>query len=170
MDEENDGARDDAMSALRTGPTEPSTGAWPPSCRWAAAAMVAAAASCSHAQPVTDEPPLPEIIEIGTANYSGPPGSPLESACREWRLSNSQAAAFFQLSQQYDQPPYAAFYQVPCAISGTLQADGKIWNFVIGGGGTATWSHIDQRRHFGCSADACRPLILLPTDLGKPDQ
>lgn len=132
------------------------------------AGIILAGVSCGHARPAGESLQSQEIIEVADAEYVGPPGDPLEAACRDWRLSARQVATFFQLGQRYEQRPYAAFYQVPCSISGKLRAEGKTWDFVIGGGGTAIWTHGEEERHFGCSADACEPLVLLPTDLMGP--
>jgi len=104
------------------------------------------------------------IVDAGLSRYDGAAGDPLETACRRWRLSAQQVAEFFRLSREYEEPPYSAFYQLPCSISGKLRSEGTTWHFVIGGGGTATWSKGGQTRYFGCSADACEPLVLLPAD------
>ena len=76
---------------------------------------------------------------------------------------------FFELSERYAESPYSAFYQVPCSISGKIEVEGKTWNFVIGGGGAASWSRGNEIRYFGCSAQACGPLVLMPTDLMDPE-
>ncbi|MGY0610784.1 hypothetical protein [Luteimonas sp. A501] len=139
---------------------------------WVVAALALAGASCGHALPENESTrpsQSPEVIEVADAEYTGAAGDPLEAACGEWQLSGRQVVEFFQLSRQYGQSPYSEFYQLPCSISGKLRSEGATWDFVIGGGGTATWSHGGQTRHFGCSAEACAPLVLLHTDLMDPE-
>ena len=134
---------------------------------WAVLALTLAGASCGHAQSTGGAQPVPsspEVIEVADAEYTGEAGDPLEAACRDWRLSKGQVAEFFRLSQRYEQSPYTGFYQLPCSISGRLRSEGAIWDFTIGGGATAIWSNGGQTRYFGCSADACEPLVLLPAD------
>ncbi|MEN1929674.1 hypothetical protein WCE37_11875 [Luteimonas sp. MJ250] len=141
-------------------------------CRWAVAAVMLAGVSCGHALPANESPKpprSPEVIQVADAEYGGTAGDPLEAACGDWRLSGQQVAEFFQLSRQYEQLPYSEFYQLPCSISGKLRSEGGTWDFVIGGGGTATWSRGGQTRYFGCSAEACAPLVLLHTDLMDPE-
>lgn len=69
----------------------------------------------------------------------------------------------------YQDAPYAQFYQVGCSISGRLRRDGRTWRFAINGGGTATLQGGDALRHYGCAAQACDALLLLPTDGMEPD-
>jgi hypothetical protein len=71
---------------------------------------------------------------------------------------------FFRLSREYTQNPYNQFYQMNCTITGQLRANGKKWAFTIDGGGTATWRDWKTTRHWGCSAQACAPLVMLLTD------
>lgn len=141
-------------------------------CAWTGVAFALAGASCGHAQSANrgeaGASTAIEVLEVAPAEYGGAAGDPLEAACRAWRLSTTQVVSFFRLSQRYDQAPYGAFYQVPCAVSGRLASEGETWDFVIGGGGTATWTRAGQVRHFGCSAQACAPLVLLPADSMDP--
>lgn len=132
------------------------------------AAFALATAACGHARPAVDIAQSSRIIEVSRSEYSGPPGDALEVACGAWRLSDRQVATFFKLSRRYEESPYAAFYQVPCSISGKIEAEGKAWDFVIGGGGTATWSHDSETRYFGCGVRACESLVLMPTDFMGP--
>ena len=141
---------------------------------WAVMALVLASAACGRAQSTDSTrqesvPPSPQVLEVAAAEYTGRTGDPLEAACRNWRLSSEQVAEFFRLSERYEQSPYAGFYQVPCSISGKLRSEGVAWDFTIGGGATATWTHDEQTRHFGCSAEACAPLVLLPSDGMDPE-
>lgn len=141
-------------------------------CPWAVLALTLAGASCGHAQSTEGASPVPsspEVIEVAVAEYTGEAGDPLETACRDWRLGKDEVAEFFRLSQRYEQSPYSAFYQLPCSISGRLRSEGVAWDFTIDGGATATWSHDGQTRHFGCSAEACAPLVLLPSDGMDPE-
>jgi len=142
-----------------------------PACQPAivAGAVVLACSGCSLALSTAGGAETPRIIEVAAAEYSGPSGDALESACRNWHLTDRQVATFFELGEAYEQSPYSAFYQLPCSISGKLEADGKAWNFVIDGGGTATWSHGNETRYFGCSAKACEPLVLMLTDFMDPE-
>lgn len=109
------------------------------------------------------------IIDVGEPRYGGESGDPLEAACHEWRLTGAQVAEFFRLSRQYEKRPYAGFYHLPCSISGKLRSEGVTWRFTIDGGGMATWSNGGQTRYFGCSVDACEPLVLLPADGMDPE-
>lgn len=110
------------------------------------------------------------VTQVSPASYQGSSGDVLESACGKWRLSAQQVERFFQLSERSDESSYDAFYQIPCSISGKLDADGKSWNFVIGGGATATWTNENEIRHWGCAEKACGPLVLMPYDGMNPDQ
>ncbi|MDN5780466.1 MAG: hypothetical protein L0H23_00345 [Luteimonas sp.] len=127
------------------------------------------AAGIGHPGPADETPGPLRVVDVEAPRHGGAEGSPLESACRNWRLSDRDVARFFELSETYAQSPYSAFYQVPCSISGKIEAEGKAWDFVIDGGGTATWSHGNETRYFGCSAKACEPLVLMPTDLMDPE-
>lgn len=136
------------------------------------ATVLLTSVSCGHALPEGESPrpsQSPEVIEVADAEYAASAGDPLEAACGEWQLSGQQVVEFFQLSRQYRQSPYSELYQQPCSISGKLRSEGATGDFVIGGGGTATWSHGGQTRHFGCSAEACAPLVLLHTGLMDPE-
>lgn len=110
------------------------------------------------------------VTYVSSASYKGSFGDALESACANWRLSAQQVERFFQLSERYDEPQYRSFYQIPCSISGKLDAEGKSWDFVIGGGATATWTDGKEIRHWGCAAKACLPLALMPYDGMNPAQ
>lgn len=134
-----------------------------------AGAFVLAGTACSHASRTVDGAKGPRIVAVAGAEYSGPSGDALETACRNWRLSDRDVARFFELSERYEESPYSAFYQVPCSISGRIEAEGEAWEFVIDGGGTAIWSHENETRYFGCSAQACESLVLMPTDLMNPE-
>lgn len=109
------------------------------------------------------------VTRVDASRYEGNRGGTLEEACTNWRLSPVQVARFFRLSQHYQEDPYNAFYQLPCSISGELEAEGKVWRFQINGGATATWTSGEDERHWGCSAKACESLVLLPTDGMNPD-
>lgn len=109
------------------------------------------------------------VARVDPARYTGAAGGWEEAACRRWRLSAAQVEQFFRLSQQYPENPYSLFYQTPCVISGELQAEGRAWRFEIAGGATATWTHGNDVRHWGCSAKACEALVILATDLMDPD-
>lgn len=108
--------------------------------------------------------PTVRITSIGSAIYNGKHAADDEARCKRWRLSGKQAVQFFQLCKRYEENPYSRFYQASCAISGELIAEGKIWRFEIDGGGTATWQHEGEVRHWGCSAPSCEPLVMLLTD------
>lgn len=104
------------------------------------------------------------VIKVGAAQYSGGLEDPLHEACRKWTLTPAQVERFFAISKTYSETPYSEFYQLPCAISGELSVEGRTWAFEINGGGTATWTGDGEVRHWGCSAEACETLLLLPTD------
>lgn len=108
-------------------------------------------------------------LQVADPVYSGSSDAPLQSACSQWRLSPEQVEQFFNLSSPYPGSPYSSFYQVPCSISGSLEAEGRVWTFEINGGATATWHAGEEVRYWGCSAEACDDLVLLPTDLMQPD-
>lgn len=131
--------------------------------------MSAGAVGCRAWDSTNDTRGFLRVVDVNGPRYGGDEELPLETVCRNWRLSDHEVATFFLLSEQYEESPYSSFYQVPCSISGALEADGKAWDFVIGGGGTATWSDGNETRYFGCSAQACEPLVLMPTDLMDPE-
>ena len=109
------------------------------------------------------------ITGLAPANYSGAVADPLQDACQAWGLSAQQVERFFQLSEPYPSSPYSGFYQLPCSVSGELQAEGKAWTFEINGGATATWRAEDETRYWGCNVEECEPLVLMPTDSMNPD-
>lgn len=111
-----------------------------------------------------------KVTQVGSARYEGTAGSDEEKACRDWRLTAQEVENFFRLSERYDENPYSQFYQIPCSISGKLNAGEKSWDFVIGGGATATWTDGKETRYWGCAAKACAPLVLMPYDGMNPDQ
>lgn len=127
--------------------------------------------SCSSAPPpglaIVDAGP--QVISVALPRYDGPPGDALQDACQAWELSAQQVERFFQLSEPYSSNPYSGFYQLPCSVSGELQAEGKAWTFEINGGGTATWRAKEETRYWGCSVEECGPLVLMPTDSMNPD-
>lgn len=126
------------------------------------------AAMCT-AVPAGADPSM-MVKHVSDAQYEGPPGDALESACRQWRLSPQQVESFFRHSDEYADLPYAGFYQIPCSISGVLVSGGVEWDFTIGGGATAAWRHGEDVRHWGCSATACAALVLMPTDSMNPEE
>lgn len=132
--------------------------------------MLALLAGCTHG-PAHDASLQGDIqvLEIGRARYLGSPDAPQQQACASWKLSPQQVLQFFRRSSSYSNNPYSSFYQVPCSISGSLEAEGRVWTFEINGGATAIWHAGDEVRYWGCSAEACDDLVLLPTDLMQPD-
>lgn len=104
------------------------------------------------------------IIEINPSVYRGRPAPTEEARCKAWRLTDRQAEQIFKLNEHYDENPYSQFYQMSCVISGELIAEGKAWRFEIDGGGTAIWQREDEVRYWGCSTQACEPLVMLLTD------
>lgn len=109
------------------------------------------------------------VTRVDPASYRGSSDDGLRQACAQWRLSEEQVRQFFLLSDEYDDEPYSRFYQIPCSISGDLEVNGTSWTFVIGGGATATWERHGDTRHWGCSAEACASMVLLPTDGMNPE-
>lgn len=89
---------------------------------------------------------------------------PVRDACRKWSLTPAQVKQFFALSKRYSGNPYSEFYQVPCSISGVIEAEGREWKYEIKGGGTATWIGDGEVRYWGCAAKECEPLVILLTD------
>jgi len=116
-------------------------------------------ASSAHAPPASIE-----ILSVNPSTYSGRSGTTEEQACKNWRLSKTQARIFFGLSKEYRENPYHEFYQLSCSITGELRSGGKRWGFSIDGGGTATWRYGKTTRYWGCSTARCEPLIILLTD------
>ncbi|MGY0620435.1 hypothetical protein [Lysobacter sp. A378] len=110
-----------------------------------------------------------QVISAAPPRYDGAPGDALQDACQAWELSAQQVERFFQLSEPYPSNPYSGFYQLPCSVSGELQAEGKIWTFEINGGATAIWRAEDEARYWGCSVEECEPLVLMPTDSMNPN-
>lgn len=108
-------------------------------------------------------------MSVAAPHYAGGKDAALQDACSAWHLSATQVERFFQLSESYPSSPYSSFYQVPCSISGELRAEAKTWEFTINGGATATWRTEGETRYWGCSAKACEPLVVLPTDFMDPE-
>ena len=134
--------------------------------------MVAAAilVACQPASPHLSSDHAVRVTRVAAAQYEGAAGDGEEAACLGWRLDPSQVERFFELSERFEENPYEAFYQVPCSVSGELQAEGRSWRFRINGGATATWSSGDEVRYWGCSEKECGALVLLATDLMEPDR
>lgn len=109
------------------------------------------------------------ITGIAPANYNGTARDDLRNACQAWELSAQQVERFFQLSEPYPSNPYSGFYQLPCSVSGELQAEGKMWTYEINGGATATWRAEGETRYWGCSVEECERLVLMPADSMNPD-
>ena len=109
------------------------------------------------------------VTRVAPVQYEGSIGGSEKPACMGWDLGPSLAERFFEISERYEEIPYEAFYQVPCSISGELEAEGRSWNFQINGGATAVWTSGDETRYWGCTDQQCADLVLLATDLMDPD-
>lgn len=134
--------------------------------------VMLAAATLAACQPVSLRPSSDQAVHVtrvGAAHYEGTISGAEEAACRQWRLSASQVERFFRLSELYEDSPYREFYQIPCSISGELQAQGRVWEFRINGGATSIWASGEEVRYWGCRDEQCRELVLLATDLMDPD-
>lgn len=103
-------------------------------------------------------------IRVSAATYTGKDRDMLESECSAWSLTPSQVQELFALSESYQESPHSQFYQLPCSISGEASLEGRLWQFEINGGGTATLSNGDEVRYLGCRDKRCEPYILLLTD------
>jgi len=88
----------------------------------------------------------------------------MEAACRAWKLDKAGVARVFAASREYDHGLQDGFYALPCTISGQLPAQDKIWTYRINAASTATWTSADLVRTFGCSANACKSLVLMMPD------
>lgn len=130
-------------------------------CFAALLAITLPASSLDRARPGAE---ATTTVEVDRARYSGAPNDSLEVACQRWTLTPIQVERFFAISQRNSDRPYGGFYQLPCAIAGTILAEERTWEFEINGGGTATWVSGNEVRHWGCSAKECEPLILMLTD------
>ncbi len=85
-----------------------------------------------------------------------------------WSLGREQAEAFFRASRPITaEERHARFYDLPCAIRGRLQAEGRTWEFEIDAAATATWTSGGETRLFGCSDPACEPLVLMMPESGE---
>lgn len=73
------------------------------------------------------------------------------------------------LSTEYEELPYAQFYQLPCAIRGRLDQNGRNWNFTVNAGATAVLTNGKDERFFGCRAAGCEALVLMMPDGMDPD-
>ncbi|WP_140728017.1 MULTISPECIES: hypothetical protein [Gammaproteobacteria] len=105
-----------------------------------------------------------EVLEVNAPSYTGREGDSLQKACGGWSLSKLDVKRFFQLSNSYKESPYEEFYQVECSITGKLQVGGRVWDYEINGGGMAQWKAAGEVRYWGCVANECRSLVLLPPD------
>ena len=125
--------------------------------------------ACQPASPRPSSDDAVRVIRVAAAKYEGTVGGSEKVACDGWHLGTLQVEQFFRLSERYEESPYGAFYQVPCSISGELEAVGRSWNFQINGGATAIWTSGSETRYWGCSDQQCANLVLLATDLMDPD-
>ncbi|MNM29872.1 hypothetical protein D3C81_404200 [compost metagenome] len=103
-------------------------------------------------------------IRVSAATYAGKTGDMLESQCSAWSLTPGQVQELFALSESYQESPYSQFYQLPCSISGEATLEGRLWHFVINGGGIVTLSNGGEAKYLGCRDKRCEPYILLLTD------
>lgn len=92
------------------------------------------------------------------------------NACKGWQLTKEQVKQFFELSENYAEYPYSSYYQIPCKITGTLQSQGKTWNFTIDGGATGSWQQGSTTKYYGCNQAGCEPLVIMPTDNMNPEE
>jgi len=122
---------------------------------------------CLSASPRPSSDPSVRVVEVHAPIHLGVDGAE-GSACAAWQLDATQVEQFFRLSEEFEESPYAMFYQLPCKITGRLISEGQSWDFSIDGGGTAVWTDHGRTRHWGCSAKACEPLVLLRTDMMSP--
>lgn len=92
----------------------------------------------------------------------------LKPNCEAWTLSPQQVAGFFAASREYPDGTNDAYYWLPCSIKGRLRAQGQEWDFEINAASTATWTHGDTVRKWGCDAKACEPWVLMMPDGNNP--
>ncbi|WP_141233403.1 hypothetical protein ABU614_06275 [Lysobacter firmicutimachus] len=141
-----------------------------PAGRGFAAALPVLAAACAHAPPPATGRGVIDVLQVEAAVFDDPAGrdAALRPACRAWRLSEGQIAAFFAASRELREGGRHDFYWLPCTIGGRLRADGREWSFSINAAATATWRDGDTVREWGCDAAACEPLVLLMPDGHEP--
>lgn len=125
-------------------------------------------AACQSASPRPPSDQEVRVTRVAASQYEGVAGGSEKAACDGWHLGTLQIEQFFKLSEQYEESPYDAFYQVPCSISGELQAEGRSWDFQINGGATAIWVSGEDTRYWGCSDEQCANLVILATDRMDP--
>ena len=132
--------------------------------------MILTFPSCRYASPLPEPNSVFRVIKVDSAKLEvTAPDVEIAHACRSWALNEKQIERFFKLSKEYQEEPYGMFYQVPCSISGELQAGSEVWRFSINGGATATWSRGGEIRHWGCSIKECEPLVMIATDSMDPE-
>lgn len=140
----------------------------------ASLALLLAACSSPAARPA-DAPAAPGanrssvvVRSVGAPVYTPEPGratdAGLQLACQAWTLDHDDVARFFAASREYPDGTQDACCALPCTISGQLTADGQTWDDRINAAATAIWIHGKRMRPFGCSDQACAPLVLLPPD------
>lgn len=146
----------------------PAATAWRQATLAAASALLAA--GCAHAPPASPQAGAIEVLQVEAAVFHDPAGrdAALQPACRDWRLSKRQVAAFFAAGHALREGEYHDFYWLPCTIGGRLRADGREWTFSINAAATAVWRDGDAVREWGCDAPACEPLVLLMPDGHEP--
>ena len=119
--------------------------------------------SCSPASRSRHDQNISDI-GVSAATYTGRSGNPLEPACAAWSLSPAEVRRVLELSQSYQTSPYSGFYQLPCAISGTIREEGRVWDFELNGGGVVKLTSGQETKYMGCRDNQCEPYILLLTD------
>lgn len=93
------------------------------------------------------------------ASASAQEGAP--EICAVWHLTKTQAESFFAMSDRIDERTFRSEYDTaPCQITGTVEAEGAMWQFSINGAAKATWKNAEETRYFGCWRETCRPLVL----------
>lgn len=148
----------------------------PAATAWRRAALATAlsllAAGCAHAPQGATPGSAIEVLQVDAAVLDDSAGrdAALRAACRGWRLSKRQVAAFFAAAHALREGERHDFYWLPCTIGGRLRADGREWTFSIDAAATALWRDGGTVREWGCDAPACEPLVLLMPDQGTENR
>lgn len=103
------------------------------------------------------------VLDVASPDYHPKATASDDEAamCAQWSLDESQAEAFFALSEPLAEGELHDFGWLPCSISGRLQAEGREWTFEINAAGTSTWRNADETRLLGCARAACEPFVIL---------
>ena len=124
-----------------------------------AGALVLATSAGFGGSPIT-------VTTLAPAVLKQPADAAMMEDCRAWRLTYADAARLLSLCVPITaEERHAAFYWLPCSMSGTGTLDGEPIRFEINAAATVLISRSDGGSTLlGCRKPDCEPLVLMMPD------